>query len=253
MKLSLCLTTMNRPEMTMESFSKVYDHPLIDEVVIVDDASTKESQNKLIKLCVDYEYSRPDVERDKITIVLNEENLGMSRNKAKAISEAKNEWVIIFDSDNILYPEYLDSLWNEIHTETETACGVLHGFRFDNKIIYCPSFAEPDYDFSQLPNHINSENAKYLLHIKEFRIFCNTCNYIVNKDQYLATYQYDETIRESDTIHFNYLWLRAGGAFKIVPGMRYFHRRHEGSGWLRGDQNYNLLKAAELQEKIKNL
>ncbi len=250
MKLTLAITTYNRTDMVLEAFRNIYHNPIIDEIVIVDDASTDENYKILEMLVTGFQRNEWLF---KIKLFRNENNLGMSRNKREAVSKAKNEWVILFDSDNILYPEYLDSLWNELHTETKTRCGTIHGFSFENNVIYHPQVAEPDYDFSNLPSFIDSQNAKYLLHLKEFRVFANTCNYIVNRDEYLRVYEYDSSIQESDTIHFAHLWLKAGDGFKIIPGMKYFHRRHEGSGWLNGDHRYNMNKAAELQEKIKNL
>jgi glycosyltransferase involved in cell wall biosynthesis len=160
----------------------------------------------------------------------------MSRNKAEAISKAKNEWCILFDSDNILYPEYLDSLLSI----------------FNPKIIYCPEFAEPDFDFSNLPEFITKDNAKENLNEKMFRVFLNCCNYVVNRDEYLRVYEHDISVKESDTIHFNYLWLKAENEFYFVPGMKYFHLKHKDSGWLQNHKE-NIQKANEIIEKIKLL
>jgi len=242
MKLTLAITTYNRSEMVMEVFEKVHDHPLIDEIVIVDDASDFDKYNELYQLIYfgDYKAKHKDLDSWKIKLFRNEKNLGMSRNKREAVSKAKNEWVILFDSDNILYPEYLDAL---AHCEFD-----------NNKTIYHPSLAEPEHDYSQFNGMvIDKTNAKEYLKEREFRVMMNSCNYIVNRDEYLKVYKYDETIKESDTIYFNTLWLQAGNAFYVVPGMKYHHRKHSGSGWLNGDHRYNMNKAAELQDKIKNL
>jgi len=239
MKLSLCITTFNRTDMVIEAFEKVYDHPLIDEIVIVDDHSTEENWLKLIELCVLFESKFPKEQWDKILLVRNDENLGMSRNKAKAVSEARNEWCALIDSDNKISPEYLDAFINLGYTPLPN-------------IIYCPEKAEPDYDFKRFSS-ISRTNAKFFLNDMQFRVMLNTCNYIVNRDEYLRVYKYNPDIQESDTIWMNTLWLEAGNFLYVVPGMKYFHRRHEGSGWLNGDHRYNMKKAAELQDKIKNL
>jgi len=234
MKLSLCITTFNRTDMVIEAFEKVYDHELIDEIIVVDDASEWSEYCKLSRL-LDH--------KNKVKLFRNENNLGMSLNKKEAINKAKNEWCILFDSDNILYPEYLDALKIVYDRQGFQSC-----------FIYCPEYAEPDYDFSMFKKPIHKHNAKKYLDEKMFRVFLNTCNYVVNRDRYLDVYKTDESIKESDTIYFNYLWLKEGGTnFYIVPGMKYYHRRHEGSGWLNGDHRYNMKKAAELQNKIKNL
>jgi glycosyltransferase involved in cell wall biosynthesis len=230
--LSIAITTFNRSDLTIESFSKVFDHQLVSEIVIVDDASDEGHFNRLMGLLE----AHPAIL--KIKLFRNKVNLGMSRNKSEAINKASNEWVVILDSDNVLYPEYLDAINKQPLLD---------------EYIFCPIKAEPDYDFSNLPVVIDKGNAKYFLEIKEFRILLNTCNYLVNRDKYLEVYKYDPSIQESDTIYFNTLWLEAGYSFYIVPGMSYFHRRHDGSGWLNGNHQYNLKKAAELQEKIRNL
>ncbi len=235
MKLSLAITTYNRTDMVLEVFEKVYDNPIIDEIVISDDCS-KEENTILLKAAID----RFCIGKErKIKFYCNAKNVGMSYNKKLAIERSKNEWVAIIDSDNILYPEYLDAMAD---------------LNFYPEHIYCPSFAEPEHDFSKFDNCLfNYENAKQFLVDREFRVFLNTCNYVVNREEYLRIYKYDETIKESDTIYFNTLWLEAGNGFYVVPGMRYAHRKHSGSGWLNGDHRYNMNKAAELQEKIKNL
>jgi len=242
MKLSLCITTFNRTDMVMEVFEKVHDHPLIDEIVIVDDCSDMDKYNELYQLIYfgDYKAKHKDLDSWKIKLFRNEENLGMSLNKMTAVSKAKNEWVILFDSDNILYPEYLDSI-------VDNLC-------LGKKFIYHPSFAEPDFNFKKYNGFfIDKTNAKNFLDDGLYRVFLNTCNYVVNKDEYLRVYKYDESIKESDTIYFNTLWLEAGNAFYVVPGMKYHHRKHSGSGWLNGCHAYNMKKANELQEKIRLL
>ncbi len=244
MKLSLCITTFNRSDMVMEVFEKVYDHPVIDEIVIVDDASDPKYSDELGEMLSKHPA------KHKIQQYRNLYNLGMSRNKAEAVSKAKNEWCILFDSDNILYPEYLDAAQKAMVLSDED---IKAGFSLSETTIFHPSFAEPEHDYSELPININSYNAKDYLGERDFRCMLNNCNYIVNRDEYLRVYKYDESIKESDTIYFNTLWLEAGNGFYIVPGMKYHHRKHSGSGWINGDHRYNMNKAAELQEKIKNL
>src|SRR5688572_28640863 len=102
MKLSLCITTYNRYEMTIESFSKVLDDPRIDDIVIIDDASEDGSGLMLFNYFKD---------NDKVRVILQATNKGMCKNKFDAIAFARNEWAIIFDSDNIIGPDYLDAFY----------------------------------------------------------------------------------------------------------------------------------------------
>src|SRR5688500_10472302 len=98
-KISLCITNFDRFAMTLDSFREVVDDQRINEIVISDDRSQG----------VIYYGLESYVKRwDKVKIWRNEKNLGCYRNKREAISKSSNEFVIIFDSDNILTTEYLD-------------------------------------------------------------------------------------------------------------------------------------------------
>lgn len=247
MKLSLCITTYNRPELTIKAFEKVYNDPRIDEIVIVDDCSVINNYDLLHKLCDSLE-TRMGVL--KIKIHRNAQNIGMSRNKARAIELAKNEWCILFDSDNVLDVDYLDAL--------EAFTG---GFLSDcgDEVIYCPDFAKPNFDYTQYSN-INhptfgifgkNEAAQY---IKEnaFNMLLNTCNYVVNKNYYLKSYQPNTRHIASDTIWHNYNHLKSGGKFYVVPRMQYEHLVHKDSGFMQ-DAAGNMARAEEVRKLIMQL
>ena len=172
MKLSLCITVYNRSDMVLDVFQHVFNHELIDEIIVVDDHSEEDSFNNLRILLNDH------AARDKIKLFRNDSNLNMSLNKREAVSKAKNEWVALIDSDNILYPEYLDAVEKEL--------------KYGKGIIWCPDFAEPEHDFRIMAGHFyDKQNAKLSLENREFRVFLNTCNYVVNRDEYLRVYHYD--------------------------------------------------------------
>lgn len=252
MKLSLCITTYNRYEMTIESFAKVIDDPRIDDIVIMDDRS----------LGVDIERLRQFVLKDKTgKLHLWEQtvNVGMSKNKRDAIRHAKNEWAIIFDSDNIIGPDYLSEFFGFISG----------GYVFKEfskitdieKFIFCPDFARPTFDYREYKcgNGRNMRSGIYAARecafdIKDdtFNCLMNTCNYIVNRDFYLKTYQYNPEHIASDTIWHNYNHLKAGGHFVVVPDMQYFHRVHDGSGFMQ-DAAGNMARADKVRKLIQQL
>lgn len=233
MKLTLAITVYNRYEMLLESFAQVIDDPRIDEVLIMDDCSKDEYWNKIKEL--------PKF-NDKIKVVRQLENRGMSVNKRDAIFNAKNEWVILFDSDNVIGKDYLDALEKVFHT---VAPGM----------IFCPSFAKPSFDYRAYSgNFINYSNVGSKLKTGEPMISCffNTCNYCVNREWYLNIWEENAEIKASDTIYFNYLWLKAGRMFMIVPDMHYTHRVHKESGFLQ-DADYNMKKGEEIKKLIMAL
>lgn len=236
MSISLAITTYNRFEMTVESFAQVIDDPRIDDIVILDDRSTDDSHEKL------FFHFRDTY---KVRVIRQAQNRGMGQNKADAIGYAKNEWVIILDSDNVIGKNYLDAI---------ESWGVYPGpFNYYPDTIYVPDFAKPDFDYRKFSGNIyNKFNVVDLLNDRMGDCLLNTCNYFVHRDSYLKTYAYNPSMKGTDTIWFNYLWLKAGNSFQVVRDMQYYHRVHDGSGFLQ-DAGYNMKKADEVRKLILSL
>lgn len=226
--LSLCLTNYNRYDMLIESFQHVYDDPRVTEIVISDDCSDIKIYRKLQAYCED---------KPKIKLLRNERNLGMSLNKKQAIENASNDMCILFDSDNVLKRDYIDSV-------------LLHTHHFAEHVILCPSFAKPTFDYRKYSNKYIQAPLKEV--DDTLNMLLNTCNYVVHRHWYLKVYEHNPTIKASDTIHFNYLHLKAGGIFWVIPGLEYFHRVHQGSGFL-ADAEYNLRQAEKTKQMILKL
>jgi glycosyltransferase involved in cell wall biosynthesis len=228
-KISLCITNYNRHEMLLESFAKVIDDNRISEIVIVDDHSDEDIYNKVKESVKNM---------DKVRLLRNKENVGMSRNKYLSVYHAKNQFCIIFDSDNTIDSKYIDQLYQ---------------YPWHPYMILCPDFAKPNFDYRKFGRYsFDLYNVKQYLDDKEFSCLINTCNYFVNRQSYMNTYLYDPNIKASDTIYFNYRWLKAGHKLFVVPGMEYDHRVHKGSGFLE-DAKYNMRMAEEIKQLIKLL
>lgn len=247
MKLSLCITTYNRPELTIKAFEKVYNDPRIDEVVIVDDCSTIENYDLLHRLD-DSLHFRLAAGHDgtfKTRIHRNNVNIGMSRNKARAIELTTNDWCILFDSDNVLDVDYLDAFYKMLGSDDHQP---------NPTIIYCPDFARPMFDYRSLSGKaFNGAMVKReIANNDALNMAMNTCNYIVNRDFYLQTYKYDPKHIASDTIWFNYNWMLMGGNFYFVPGMQYDHLVHDGSGFMQ-DAAGNMARAEEVRKLIMQM
>ena len=245
--ISLCITNYNRYEMLLESFAQVLNDDRISEIVIVDDCSTDEIYGKVLAAVFDM---------PKVKLYRNQQNLGMSLNKKRAVELAKSEWCIILDSDNAIGLDYLDALFKTGHFYAaplrNRGITTPEHYFYDNWI-YCPSFAKPQFDYRKFEGwHTRLPYAKNLLKDPAGECLFNTCNYVVNRAEYLKVYQHNPEMKGTDTIWFNYLWLKAGNSFYVVPGMEYFHRVHDGSGFL-ADCSYNMAKAKEVKELIKSL
>jgi len=229
MNLSLCLTTFNRFHLTIESFAQIINDSRIDDIVILDDASTDGSFEKLVEHYKDIL---------KVRMIRQAQNRGMSMNKRDAIGYAKNEWCVILDSDNVIGPDYLDAIEKTM----------LYG-----DTIYCPSFAMPEFDYRRYESFtVKKGDAAKLIREDMFNTCMNTCNCLVHRDTYLQTYRHNPAHIASDTIWHAYNHLKAGGSFYIVPGMQYFHRVHKGSGFLE-NAGHNMRMAQAVRELIMQL
>lgn len=249
MKLSLCITTYNRYEMTIESFAQVLGDQRIDDIVIMDDASDELVRNNLLNWFGDF-----DQKKGHVRLFSKKENVGMSLNKRDAISNAKNEWCIIFDSDNIIGPDYLDAFYKFVAGGSRLFTEPGH-----ENTIFCPDFAKPSFDYrafsaNKPPTHgiYKAKDAARCIIDSRFNCLMNTCNYIVNRNFYLQTYKHNPEHKASDTIWHNYNHLKAGGIFAVVPNMQYEHRVHDGSGFMQGVQ-YNMQKTEEVRKLIQQL
>lgn len=230
MNVSLCITTYNRFDLTIKSCAQVLNDPRIDDIVILDDKSTDGSFEKLV------EYYKP---YPHVRVIQQVVNRRMQQNKADAIAYAKNEWVIIFDSDNVIDKTYIDAL---PHLPS-----LLPSF------IYCPSFARPSFDYRKFASsNFNLKRHWEYINDKTFVMLLNTCNYVVNRDRYLSVYEYNPAMKASDTIWFAYLWLKSGGTFFVVSGMQYDHLVHSGSGFME-DADYNMKQGENIRKMIMAL
>lgn len=228
MKLTLAITVFNRYDLLLESFAQVIDDHRIDEVLIMDDHSKEEYWNKIKEL--------PKF-NPKIKVVRQVSNRGMLVNKRDAIFNSKNEWVIIFDSDNVIGKDYLDAIPDVLNDNT----------------IYLPCFARPIFDFRKYSELIiEKEDAAIRISDDVFNMMLNCCNYLVPRKQYLHAFEEDATVKASDTILFAYNWLKKGNKFKVVFGMEYDHRIHPGSGFLENCE-YNMTKANHTRKLISSL
>ena len=235
-QLSLCITNYNRTDKVIRAFEQVVNDDRISEIIIVDDCSSIPNFQELVRLT--------DPFGQKVKIYRNEENLGMSLNKVESIKKASNDWCILFDSDNIIDSSYLDALQNYHH---------FPAIKTSENLIFCPDFAKPQFNYQCYSEKLfSSDNIKPFLHESEMGCLLNTCNYVVNKHSYLEVFDFNPEIMGTDTLWFNYLWLKSGRYFYVVPGMQYQHEVHDGSEWLK-HASYNIKKGEEIIELIENL
>ena len=185
----------------------------ISEIIINDDHSRKSEFHKL------QSYTKPF---KKVKVFRNIANCGPFKNKCIAISKCSNDKAILLDSDNLIGKDYIDTVFNIE--------------KLDSKVIYCPSFAMPEFDYREFSGmHIDLNDARNLFNdekrAKLFRKMLNTGNFFVDVKNYQACVEnhWNVSIHYADVIFFSYLWFMNGNALEVVGDLKYQHRRHDGS------------------------
>lgn len=231
-KISVAFTHHNRADMLMEAMAAVLDDERVAEIVISDDCSTDGS----------YEWLKIFyVNKPKIKFYKNEKNLGMSLNKRAAVDLCEENWVALWDSDNIFDKSYLDALY------------AVEDVFMEPYEFLMPAWAAPNFDYRAFEGIvIDKTSVSKYLDKPYFEQAINTCNMVVNRQSYLDVYEHNPSVKEVDTLWMNYLWLNARGSFFIVPGMYYQHRVHSGSGWLSNAAE-NIAKGEEIKTLIRQL
>ncbi|QDP54865.1 MAG: putative glycosyl transferase family 2 [Prokaryotic dsDNA virus sp.] len=206
-EITLAVPTRNRFTYACECVDAVVKDPRIGEVVLSDDCSDDGSYEKL-------QAHYRDI--SKVRIVRNVDRLDCYGNKAAAVRAASNEWVILFDDDNIIHPRYLDAIENQFPWEEDTA--------------YLPVFAEPHFDYRAFSGlTITHANVASYVQKGNFTTALNTCNCFVNREAWLDIWDGSVNPHTADSIFMNYRWLASRRRLFFVSGMEYFHRVHKDS------------------------
>lgn len=206
-RISICIPTFQRVDMTLDSFKEVYDDERVSEIIIVDDASDISVFEELKSIC--------DV-LPKVKLYRNLTNQDCYFNKATAIGYASNDRAILLDSDNRIDIDYLDRLYKIKEWEYDA--------------IYTPSFAMPEFDFTAFAGlRITSENVAEYIDRPMFETCLNAANYFVDVYKYLEVFDSNTNPVTSDSIYQCYNWLLDGGKIEIVRGLKYQHLVHSGS------------------------
>lgn len=245
--ISICIPTYERTNLLWESVHHVYNDPRVSEIVIVDDCSSPYVFNEIVEHygheCVGYN------ENEKVRIYRNEKNLDCYRNKREAVSKAKNDIVILLDSDNVITPAYLDALYR-----VNGDLGPWGGGYYPEKILYQPSFAKPHFDFRQFQNlQIDHSNVSAYMVQPSFQTMLNAMNFVVNRDEFLRVWDGSVDPVTSDSIYFNYKWLEAGNSIYVVLGMHYEHRVHDCSHYKNNNRRTPKGFHEDIVQRLKNM
>jgi glycosyltransferase involved in cell wall biosynthesis len=194
-----------------ETINNLHDCLEVSEIIIVDDCSDDIGIfARMTGLMPIY---------NKIRVSRNAVREGAFRNKFYAVSQCKERYVALLDSDNIFNKDYLTSF---------SLSGIKH-------TLNCPVKAKPYFDYTELQNNVfTKHNVTPFASQRLFQMMINTGNYIVEKDKYIRALQplFDANIKApqcSDVAWAAYHILNTGYSIGFVPGMQYEHLDHPDS------------------------
>jgi hypothetical protein len=183
-------------------------------------------------------------DNNKLILIKNQMHLGPFLNKISACSAAKNEWIVLMDSDNFADKNYFVTSKNYI----EQLIGE------QKNIILAPNKANPNFDYSHLSgfiykkgnfhNNNNNENIIKQRHNTHSSTLMNTGNYVINKYLINNLNLQNEKINihkssACDVIYFNtLLFEQLDLNMHIVPGLEYNHVVHNGSIYTQTSNNF---------------
>ena len=231
---SLCIPTMDRFDNFLSKYLiKYLDNEYINEIIITD-----ENGNDIEKIKKNFPNN------NKLILIKNPIRLGPFLNKITACKAAKNEWIVLMDSDNFASKEYFVIVKNYI----EQVIGN------QKNIILAPSKAKPNFDYSHLSGFIfkkGSFNANKITethnkksHHTTSNVLMNTGNYVINK-MLINNLNLDSEINNiskssaCDVIYFNtLLFEQLDLNMHVVANLEYEHVVHNGSIYTQTCNNF---------------
>jgi glycosyltransferase involved in cell wall biosynthesis len=237
---SLCIPTLDRFDNFLSRYLVQYlENEYINEIIITD-----ENGNDIEKI------NNAFPNNSKLILIKNESRLGPFLNKMKACSFAKNEWIVLMDSDNFAHKDYFVLAKKYIENLMVNADVNLQN------IILAPSKARPNFDFSHLSGfvykkgdfvkNIHLDNETLQQHNSPTSTLMNTGNYVINKfliDNLNLTTEMDNIQYSSacDVIYFNTLLFEQFDVnMHVVANMEYDHVVHDGSIYIQTNHLYRV-------------
>ena len=250
---SLCIPTMNRYDNFLSNYLPKYlENQLIQEIIITD-----ENGDDITKI------KNKFPNNEKLILIQNETILGPFLNKIKSCSYAKNEWIVLMDSDNFADENYFIIAKDYIEKNNIR----------EKNIILSPCKANPRFNFSHLTGYIykkgNIQNNRDLEnnifhysfwndHYKHSEVLMNTGNYIINKyliDNIDLSSEKDDIHKSHacDVMYFNtLLFEQLDLHMHIVPNLEYEHVVHDGSTYINNHKKFEHFTQSVIN-RYKNL
>lgn len=195
--VSVILTSYNREKYIRESIESILCQTYKNyELIIVDDASVDRTK-EIIK-----EYESVS----NVIVVYNEHNLGEYRNRNKAASFAKGEFIKYLDSDDVMAPDCLQTMVDKMEKYPNAALGLISFF--DEKMHINREYLQPNELYRQFyfkGNLINCGPSATIIRKKQFEDIggFNLSPYLSDTDLLLRVCaKYSAVIFSSRLVHW---------------------------------------------------
>ena len=120
-KFSVLMANYNNEKYISDAIQSVMNQTFTDwELLIINDGSTDNSLKKI----------EPYLNDERITLIINESNIGVSKSLCKLVAESNSEIFGTLDSDDVLTPDAIDITYSA-HIENEN-----HGLIY-TQFMYC--------------------------------------------------------------------------------------------------------------------
>ena len=149
--LSVIIPTFNNEEDLPLSVASALEVKNVSEVIVVDDHSTDNTIKLLKKLSFNYK---------RLKFLRNKKNLGTGLSFINGLYEAKNEYIIMLNSDDFFIPKGIDKLLDYSIGNALEVCYGKMGIKKDNKIF---KYSHPGYTSKSYVNNRN-ELKQLLIH-----------------------------------------------------------------------------------------
>lgn len=249
-KISVAIPTYYSSDYISQCIKSLINIPIISEVIINDDNSSKQEYEKLNKKIIKL---NKKVTFD-ISISRNSNNLGGFKNKYIVVEKCKNDIVYQIDSDNFLHKNSLGFFKNfqfnfqdnhilfpgKILTYAIKKKGLFKKEIFDKTII---SSSNQELNLKNVKTYLNMENESPIPENKSFGIkwFLNLGNPVFYKKNYLNNlnegFKSNNLPLQACSIALTYFWLKNNGTLKILEDMSHIHRLHSESYFIREGDN----------------
>lgn len=249
--IAVCLSALNMENYIKKNLLSILNQSFQDfEIIVVNDKSTDETENIIHRI---------QLEDDRVKLLSHSQNLGVYRSRIESIINAKSQFILLMDPDDMYLNENLLQILYDYNIKNNLDIiefTVYHQFEGKNKIIF-PDNDYETHNHKYLKNIISqpelSEILYYIPGTKEYsHILCrNIWNKMIRRDIFIKTHKYigkdyfNDFIITADDMIMNIISYQFAKNYTNInlPGYLYIIRKVSIS---RGDGDEKLMKIKAL-------